>query len=257
MALIWAAFRNLGPGMEDGVWLIPYKGKVTPVPAYKGLIKRATETGSILSCKPYPICQGDKVIVNYGLDEDLIHEPSFGDQRGALIGSSVVFLLPDGSECFHLMNRGDLEKNRNSSAAWKAAPNTGPWHDWEEAMFLKTVIKQGFRAIPLKSQLRDLLRDDSRLEVGATIESLLAETGQELPDNLGGGEPAGDPAPAPAGDDFLKRREAVWNQIVEKMIPLEVLNEVGIRELNDINAENLSDIEELVQGYQPPKKGNK
>ena len=41
------------------------------------------------------------------------------------------------------------------------------------------------------------------------------------------------------------------------MIPLEVLNEVGIRELNDINAENLSDIEELVQGYQPPKKGNK
>ena len=165
--MIWAAFRNLGPGVEDGVWLIPYKGKVTPVPAYKGLIKRATETGSILSCKPYPIYQGDKVIVNYGLDEDLIHEPSFGDQRGTLIGYSVVFLLPDGSERFHLMNRGDLEKNRNSSAAWKAAPNTGPWHDWEEAMFLKTVIKQGFRAILLKSQLRDLLRDDSRLEVGA------------------------------------------------------------------------------------------
>jgi len=165
--------------------------------------------------------------------------------------------VSDGSERFHLMNRGDLEKNRNSSAAWKAAPNTGPWHDWEEAMFLKTVIKQGFRAIPLKSLLRELLRDDSRLEVGATIESLLAETGQELPDNLGRGEPAGDPALAPAGDDFLKRREAVWNQIVEKMIPLEVLKEVGIRELNDINAENLSDIEELVQGYQPPKKGNK
>ena len=48
----------------------------------------------------------------------------------------------------------------------------------------------GFRAIPVKSQVRDLIRDDSRLEVGATIESLLAETGQELPDNLGEGETA-------------------------------------------------------------------
>ena len=72
-----------------------------------------------------------------------------------------------------------------------------------------------------------------------------------------GGEPAGDPAIAPAGDDFLKRREAVWNQIVEKMIPLEILKEVGIRELTDINAENLSVIEELVQGSQPPKRGKK
>ena len=57
-------------------------------------------------------------------------------------------------------------------------------------MFRKTVIKQGLKEIPVKSQLRDLIRDDSRLEVGATVESLLTETGQELPDNLGGGEAA-------------------------------------------------------------------
>ena len=40
MALVWCAYRDLELGVEDGVWLIPYKGKVTPVPAYKGLIKR-------------------------------------------------------------------------------------------------------------------------------------------------------------------------------------------------------------------------
>ncbi len=357
------------------------------MPGFKGLIKRATNTGSILSCKPYPIYQGDSVEVSYGLDEDLIHEPSFGDQRGALIGAAVVFVMPDGSKRFHVMYRADVEKIRNSSAAWKAAPNSGPWHDWEEAMFLKTVIKQDFRAIPVKSQLRDLIRDDNRLEVGTTIESLLAETGQELPDNLGGGEAAelpakqeevldtsafdklmnerfagiteaeeykakyqslqaflqitadgqkkkmsvaqlkvmaGDPKKFPSfwdayekffaknlaeqkpaaaepaeppaettatvtgqggttvtapqdqgmmfngqeasdpaagpGDlppDFLKRREALWNQIVEKMIPLEVLKEVDVRELDDINADNLSELEELVQGYQPPKRGKK
>ena len=187
MAMIWCAYQNLEPGVEDGVWLILSNGKVTPVLAYKGLIKRATDTGSILACKPYPIYQGDSVEVRYGLDEDLIHKPSFGDQRGALIGAAVVFIMPEGSKRFHIMYRDEVEKIRNSSAAWKAAPGTGPWADWEEAMFLKTVIKQGFRAIPVKSQLRDLIRDDSRLEAGANIESLLTETGQELPDNLGWG----------------------------------------------------------------------
>ena len=396
MALIWAAYRDLEPGVEDGVWLIPYKVKgvltVTPVPGYKGLIKRGEETGSVARVQSYPIYQGDTVEVHYGLDEDLIHKPSFGDQRGALIGAAVVFTMPDSSKRFHVMYRADIEKIRNQSPAWKAAAGTGPWAEHEEAMFRKTVIKQGLKEIPVKSQLRDLIRDDNRLEVGATVESLLTETGQELPDNLGGGEPVADPppakeetldtsafdkqvdakfagiteaeeykvkyqalqgflkvtadgqkkkmsvaalkvmagtpnmfesfwasyekffakqmpaaaAPAPPAEppaepaaspeapgtmsvpgttvtapqdqgvmfngqgeadpfagpgdlapDFVKRREALWNQIVEKMIPLEVLKEVEVRELQDINADNLSELEQLVQGYQPPKRGKK
>jgi recombination protein RecT len=181
--------------------------------AYKGLIKRATDTGSILACKPYPIYQGDSLEVRYGLDEDLIHKPSFGDQRGALIGAAVVFIMPDGSKRFHIMHRDEVEKVRNSSAAWKAALGTGPWAEREEQMFLKTVIKQGFRAIPMKSQLRDLLRDDNRLEVGATIESLLAEIGQELPDNLGGGEPdPGAEGPAQAKPWTLQHSTSWWRK---------------------------------------------
>ena len=82
--------------------------------------------------------------VRYGLDEDLIHKPVFGEQRGALIGAAVVFVMPNGSKRFHLIYRDEVEKIRNSSAAWKAAPNTGPWKEWEEQMFLKTVIKRVF-----------------------------------------------------------------------------------------------------------------
>ncbi len=131
MALIWAAYRDLEPGVEDGVWLIPYRVKgvltVTPVPGYKGLIKRAEETSSVARVQSYPIYQGDTVEVRYGLDEDLIHEPSFGDQRGALIGAAVVFTMPDRSKRFHVMYRADIEKIRNSSPAWKSAPGSGPW----------------------------------------------------------------------------------------------------------------------------------
>ena len=63
--------------------------------------------------------------------------------------------------------------------------------------------------------------------------------------------------PGDLAPDFVKRREAVWNRIVELMIPIEVLKEVDVRELDDINADNLSEIEQLVQGYLPPKRGKK
>ena len=73
------------------------------------------------------------------------------------------------------------------------------------------------------------------------------------------GEGETDPFAGPGDQDpdFLKRREALWNLIVEKMIPLEFLKEVGISEPTSITAENLTEVEELVQGYQPPKKGKK
>ena len=37
------------------------------------------------------------------------------------------------------------------------------------------------------------------------------------------------------------------------MIPLELLKEVGVNDLTGITEENLSEIEEIVQGYQPSK----
>ncbi len=182
LALIWCAYRDMEPGVEDGVWLVPFKGMVTPIPAYKGLIKRATSTDSVKNVTARPIYQHDTFNFQYGLEENLVHVPAFGPEKGELIGAYAIFTLPDGSKHFHVMARSEIEKIRNSSAAWKAAPNSGPWKEWEEPMFLKTVIKQGFRTIPVKDRLRELIRDDNKLEVGTTIESLLQEAGQELPE---------------------------------------------------------------------------
>jgi len=179
LSLLWCAYRNMEPGVDDGVWLVPFKGIVTPIPSYKGLIKRAVETDTIVHCRPRPIYQGDIVEVEYGLTENLIHKPVFSD--GPLIGATVVFTLPDGTKDFHIMYRQEIEKIRNVSAAYKASPKSGPWVEWEMPMFLKTVIKQGFRALPMKTPLRDLLIDDNRMEVGQTVESLLIEAGHEIP----------------------------------------------------------------------------
>jgi len=187
LALLWCAQKNLEPGVEDGCWLIPFKGKVVPVPAYKGLLNRAVEVGAVLSVDPVAVYAEDDFYYCFGLEPDLRHvPPKLGSDRGELIGAYVTITLPNGEKKFRVMDRPAIEKIRNSGAAWKAAPDTGPWHDWEEAQFLKTIIKQGLKTVPMRADLRDLFSDDSMIEVGAGIGALMSAAGTEVPEELSG-----------------------------------------------------------------------
>ena len=192
LALLWCAARNMEPGVEDGVWLIPFKGIVTPIPGYKGLINKAVEIGAAKSVDAYAVYEHDDFYYCYGLEPRLDHTPpKLGDDRGELMGAYAIVVLPDGEKKFRVMDRPALEKVRNSSAAWKAAPNTGPWEDWFEAQCLKTVIKHTLKTVPMKPDLRELLSDDGRIEAGAGVAALLNEAGAELPEDLQGAEEPG------------------------------------------------------------------
>ena len=196
LSLIWCAQKNLEPGVDDGCWLIPFKGVVTPVPAYKGLIKVAVETGSVLDVQPYLVYEGDRFEYGLGLTPFLNHQPpKLGLDRGALIGAYVVFTMPDGTKRFAPpMDRPSIEKIRESSPSYRSDPKGSVWAKWEEAMFLKTVIKQGFKYIPVKAALRDLIYDDGQIEAGAKVSLLLHQSDPGLPE-LEEEEPKGKQAP--------------------------------------------------------------
>lgn len=185
LALLWCAYKDLEPGVEDGVWLIPFKGNVVPIPAYKGLIKKAVETESVTDVQPYGIYANDDFEYTLGVDPHLLHQPpKLGMDRGKLIGAYVVITKPDGSKRFHVMDRPSIEKIRNAGAAWKAKSGEGPWHDWEDAMFLKTIVKQGLKYLPVKPAFRDLLSDDGRIDAGESVAALLRESGEDFPEEL-------------------------------------------------------------------------
>ena len=208
LALLWCAQKDLEPGVDDGAWLIPFKGIVVPIPAYKGLIKKATETGSVTDVDPQGVYEHDVFEYSLGADPHLLHQPpKLGSARGKLIGAYVVITKPDGSKRFKVLGREDVEKIRNAGAAWKAKPGEGPWHDWEEAMFLKTLVKQGLKYIPVKPILRDLLSDDGRIEAGESVAALLQQSGADLPASLTEPEVQA-PEPAPDTSEFDKLVEA-------------------------------------------------
>jgi len=189
LALLWCAQKNLEPGVEDGCWLIPFSGKVTPIPAYKGLVNKAVEVGAALSVDPVAVYENDDFFYCFGLEPDLRHTPpKLGTPRGKLIGAYVTITLPNNEKKFRVMDREEVEKHRNAGAAWKAKPNTGPWEEWEESMFLKTVIKQGLKTVPMAADMRDLLADDNMIEVGAGVGALLAGAGTEVPKDLEGAD---------------------------------------------------------------------
>jgi phage RecT family recombinase len=186
LAIVWCAQKKLEPGVEDGAWLIPFKVRgvltVVPVPGYKGLMKRAEETESVKDIQPFPIYEGDTFEEGNVWEQHPCHKkPKFGTDRGPLVGAYVKIIKPDGTLRFHVMDRKEIEKIRDSGASWRAHPNEGPWKDWEIPMFLKTVIKQGLKYIPVKEELRDLLHDDNQLETGVTTVTLLRQQGMALP----------------------------------------------------------------------------
>lgn len=185
LAIIWCAQKGLEPGVEDGAWLIPFKGKVVPVPGYKGLINKAVETKAATSVDPVAVFENDEFYYERGLEEELKHRPpKLGEPRGEFVGAYVVIRLPNGEKKFEVMDRAEIEKIRDNSAAWKSKPNEGPWHDWFERMALKTVIKRGLKTVPMSPELRDLLIEDGKFEAGATVGAILQGVGEEIPEGV-------------------------------------------------------------------------
>jgi recombination protein RecT len=193
LSFLYCAQKNLEPGVEDGCWIIPFKVRgvltATPIPGYKGLINRAVECGAALSIDPHVVYEHDDFYYQFGLEPDIRHiPPKLGEERGELIGCYVTITLPNHEKKFFVMDRPQVEKHRNAGAAWKNSPDSGPWKDWEEAMFLKTVIKQGLKTVPMSSDMRDLLAEDGMIEAGASVAALAQAAGMELPEELAGAD---------------------------------------------------------------------
>lgn len=145
-------------------YLVPrYKnGAVTCClePSYMGLVKLATDTGSVINVYADLVYENDYFESERGTNPNIIHRTKNFGERGELIGVYAVAVLHDGSKQFEIMDKAEIEEIRGSSESYKSFVKGDAksciWVSDAPEMWRKTVIKRLCKYLP-KTEMWDKL----------------------------------------------------------------------------------------------------
>lgn len=146
---------SLNPATKEA-YLVPRSRAVCLDISAVGLIKLATDAGSIKWAQAEIVRKNDKFIRN-GLGERPIHQfEEFGD-RGDIVGVYAVAKTHDGDYLVSVMTIKECHDIRDRSEAWKAFTSgktkSCPWSTDEGEMMKKTVIKRASKLWPKSERL--------------------------------------------------------------------------------------------------------
>lgn len=191
MVNVAAVGLTLNPALGFA-FLVPREEAVCLDISYRGLIKIATETGSIRWGKAELVYSNDKFEYR-GLAKAPTHvfDP-FGKSRGEFVGAYCIAGIGTADEVLvEIMTAEEIILTRNCSKAWQK--KKGPWVQWFGEMAKKTVIKRAAKTWPrLGERFGDALTILEDNGEGLVID---AEAKCEMQDQ-GAEEPTGDPSGA-------------------------------------------------------------
>lgn len=131
-------------------YLIPRNGKVCLDISYKGLIRTATDSGSIVWAQAEIVREKDSF--NFmGIGEKPEHKYNpFSKERGEIVGAYVVAKTVEGEYLTTMMNIDEIYSIRDKSESWKKESRRkySPWFNFEGEMIKKTVIRRASKTWP-------------------------------------------------------------------------------------------------------------
>lgn len=151
LAMYNAASTGLTLNPANGyAYLVPRDQAIRLDISYKGLIKIATDTGSV---------EWVRAEVVYEKDSFIYHGPAtmpthscnpFNKERGEIIGVYCIAKVASGDVLTEIMDLEEIEKIRSKSDAWVrgAAGRKGPWETFFSEMCRKAVIKRAQKTWP-------------------------------------------------------------------------------------------------------------
>lgn len=155
-------------GAKGHGYLVPYKGEVTFMPGYRGLIDLARRTGQVTSIGVHVVYEEDEFEMELGLEERVIHKPNLDGDRGKPRLVYGVARFTDGSHHFDWMPMQDVDrimKGSQSKGDW------GPWKDHKPEMIRKTMIRRLTKYLPMSSDRLEKAVDASdAFDAGQTID---------------------------------------------------------------------------------------
>lgn len=154
-------------------YLVPRDNAIKLDISYKGLIKIATDTGSILWGRAELVYEADTFVYNGPALAPAHTAQPFKKDRGELVGVYCIAKTHGGDILTEVMDIAELEKIRDKSDAW-AKKKAGPWRDWFTEMARKAVIKRAQKTWPYtdkSEKLAEAIQIANDAEGGYTFES--------------------------------------------------------------------------------------
>lgn len=139
-------------------YLIPRDGSIVLDISYKGLIKIATDTGSIRWGRAEIVYESD-TFEYHGPAREPVHKcnPFKRKDDDQIIGVYCIAKTSDGDILTEVMGADELEKIRGKSMSY-AKKKSGPWAEWFEQMAKKAVIKRASKTWPYTERAEKLSR---------------------------------------------------------------------------------------------------
>jgi len=150
---------SLNPA-EKLAYLVPRDGVAVLDVSYQGLLKLATDTGSVSFAKVELVYKDDEFEYK-DMNTMPFFKPSdpFKTTRGPLRGAFCVAQLANGSKLIELMGVDEIHKIRDQSKAYKnkSGKSSGPWVTWYEEMVKKTVMKRAYKTWPKSTRMSEAI----------------------------------------------------------------------------------------------------
>ena len=124
--------------------------------SYRGLIKIATDTGSVTHWDAVEVFEGDDFGVVQGSENPHIHHiPKFPrDPKAPLIAVYSRATLHNGEKSFLVMEKYEIDDTRNTSQC----PNSPAWMKQYGQMAKKTVMKRHYKTLPQTDRMSEAIQ---------------------------------------------------------------------------------------------------
>lgn len=140
--------------------------KVQYMPMVGGILKKIRNSGELASISAHVVYDRDHFEYELGDNENIVHKPFLGEDRGRPIAVYAVAKTKDGAIYREVMSVADVDKVRQASRAKDA----GPWVQWWDEMAKKTVIRRMAKRLPSSADVDQVLQSDNEASGFVQIE---------------------------------------------------------------------------------------
>lgn len=150
-SLITAAQLGLEPsGVRGEAYLVPFKGKCTLIPGWRGLIKLALRSKAVKQIYSHVVLDGDEFAVMLGTAPKIHHVPAInaGPERD-VIAAYAVAVMENGAVDIEVMDADELNRIRTFAAAGRGGKDGPAYTQWADQMARKAPIRRLCKRLPL------------------------------------------------------------------------------------------------------------